>query len=58
MQMAVFGGKIKGYGMKEVFIQDNLPCVRFENENWYHYQLDSKYGFKEKKAPIMAMSLS
>lgn len=42
MQMVAFGGKIKGHDLKEVFIQDNLPCVRFENDDWYHYQLDSK----------------
>jgi hypothetical protein len=45
MQMAAFGGKIKGYEIKEVFIQDDLPCVRFENEDWYHYQLDSQTWF-------------
>jgi hypothetical protein len=39
MQMNAFGGMIKGHELKEVFIQDNLPCVRFENEDWYHYNL-------------------
>jgi len=45
MQMAAFGGKIKGHELKEVFIQDDLPCVRFENGDWYHYQLDSETWF-------------
>lgn len=42
MQMDAFGGMIKGHDLKEVFVQDDLPCVRFENGDWYHYQLDSK----------------
>ena len=45
MQMAAFGGKIKGHELQEVFIQDDLPCVRFENGDWYHYQLESKTWF-------------
>ena len=39
MQMAAFGGKIKGHELEEVFIKNNLPCVRFENGDWYHYNL-------------------
>lgn len=45
MQMAAFGGKIKGHELKELFIQDGFPCVRFENEDWYHYDLTSKTWF-------------
>lgn len=45
MQMDAFGGMIKGHELKEVFIKDNLPCVKFANEDWYHYQLDSKTWF-------------
>jgi len=39
MQMNAFGGMIKGHELKEVFIQDDLPCVRFENGDWYRYNL-------------------
>ncbi len=39
MQMGAFGGLIKGHELEEVFIKDNLPCVRFENGDWYHYNL-------------------
>lgn len=39
MQMDAFGGMIKGHDLKEVFVQDDLPCVRFENGDWYHYNL-------------------
>ena len=45
MQMNAFGGMIKGHELQEVFIQDDLPCVRFENGDWYHYQLESKTWF-------------
>ena len=41
MQMDAFGGQIKGHELKEVFIQDDLPCVKFENEDWYHYNLQN-----------------
>jgi len=40
MQIEAFGGMIKGHELKEVFIQDNLPCVRFKNGDWYHYNLN------------------
>ena len=39
IQMDAFGGYIKGHELKEVFIQDDLPCVKFENGDWYHYNL-------------------
>lgn len=45
MQMDAFGGMVKGNDLAEVFIKDELPCVRFENGDWYHYQLDSKTWF-------------
>lgn len=42
MQMAAFGGELKGHELKEMFIEDDMPCVRFENGDWYHYQLEEK----------------
>jgi hypothetical protein len=45
MQMDAFGRKIKGHELKEVFVQDDLPCVRFENGDWYHYQTNSQTWF-------------
>ena len=45
MQMAAFGGKIKGHELQEVFEKNGFPCVLFENGDWYHYQLDLKTWF-------------
>lgn len=41
IQMRAFGGNIPGHEVKEVFIQDELPCVRFKNGDWYHYILEN-----------------
>lgn len=45
MQMNAFGGEIKGHEIKEVFTEDGFPCVRFENEDWYHYDITTKTWF-------------
>lgn len=40
-QMACFGGVIKGNEIKEIFEKDGFPCVRFQNGDWYHYDLQA-----------------
>lgn len=41
-QMQAFGGAIKGYEIKEIFKRDGFYCVRFQNGDWYHYDLQAE----------------
>ena len=38
-QMISFGGFVKGNELVEVFKKDGYVCVRFQNGDWYHYEL-------------------
>lgn len=38
-QMIAFGGSVKGNELVEIFKKDGYVCVRFQNGDWYHYEL-------------------
>ena len=39
-QMSAFGGTIQGNEIKEVFFHEGYYCVKFNNGDWYHYDLE------------------
>ena len=42
LQMSAFGGLIPGFEIKEIFKKDGYTCVKFNNGDWYHYDLTAE----------------